>query len=464
MYIVTIKNGDTAVQIHNNDQKLPSGKIVKGINAIDSFQFSMLPANAGFRDIHDYKTLVTVYNGNRNRCDFYGRVLYSEDEMTDSGNIKKEVICESYLGFFCDSQQEYVSERNWTVSGLLQHIVDCHNSQVEDYKRFIIGEVTVTDPNDNLYCGIQRENTWNTLKSKLIDSLGGELRFRVEDDEIYLDYLTEIGGYSSTEIALSKNMKSIVREKDPSEIVTRLIPLGCKLGDDTEERLDITSVNGGKNYIEDETAIELYGIRVATVEFDDVTVASNLLSKGVSWLNENNKVQVNYTVNALDLSLIGLETDDFDVGNHHPLKNHLLGIDDTVRIIKKNIDICEEVKSTVEFGDNFEKLSDAMKKQSTALNSMTANAVTMQTLSSEISKTNTRLEETEESLREVSAAQYDLLDERINDLDSRLTDAEAKIAAGGGASVNSVGFAVVRADGNAVASIGYAESSEIEEG
>lgn len=153
MYIVKIHNfGADPIPIHNNKEKLTSGKITKGINTIDSFQFSMLPSNAGFNEIYDYITLVTVYNTNRNRYEFYGRVLYSEDTMSESGAIKKEVICESYLGFLCDSQQDYVIEKNWTVGGLLQHIINTHNSQLESYKQFTIGEVTVTDPNDNVYC------------------------------------------------------------------------------------------------------------------------------------------------------------------------------------------------------------------------------------------------------------------------------------------------------------------------
>lgn len=413
MYIATIHNGGVSIPIHDGKEKLTSGKIVKGINTIDSFQFTMLPSNAGFNEIHDYTTLVTVYNTNRNRYEFYGRVLYSEDTMSESGALKKEVICESYLGFLCDSQQDYVEERNWTVGGLLQWIVNKHNSLVESYKQFTIGEVTVTDPNDNVYCGIQRENTWETLTTKLIEKLGGEFRFRVEGDILYLDYLEEIGEKSSTEITLSRNMKSISREKDPSEIVTRLIPLGCKLtvvedGEEreSEQRLTISPVNNGKKYIDDETAIAIYGIRVATVEFDDITVASTLLKRGEEWLIANNKVATSYTITALDLSLIGLDADDFEVCNYYVVKNPLLGINDSIRVIKKNIDICDDVKSTLEFGDNFETLSASMKRHSDTLGLITSNYVTNQRFATTINKTTTLIEQTEERIQIQVDADY----------------------------------------------------------
>ena len=383
MYIVEIKNGDFTTEIHGVKTKLTSGKIVKGINTIDSFTFSMSPSNAGFNLINEFSTLVSAYNTNKDRYDFVGRVLYAETTMDESGLITKTVTCESILGYLCDSWQTYVDTQNWTVAGLLKHLLDCHNSLVEGQKHFKLGTVTAKDSNDNLYQAVQREKTWDAIKTKLIDKIGGELQVRIEEDGMYLDYLDQIGEMKDTEIALSVNMKSITREQDPTAFITRLIPLGCKLKTtvektdeagnvtteevETEHRLDISSVNGGKNYIDDEQAVAVYGIHVGVVEWDDVTDPTNLKNKGKSWLEENNKVQIKYSITALDLSLIGKVFDDFYVGNYHPIKNGLIAVDDTARIIKKNIDVCEEVKSTMEVGDNFKTLSDIQREQATQI-------------------------------------------------------------------------------------------------
>lgn len=376
MYIVTIKNGTTSTEIQNEYYKLFSGQVVQGINTIDSFTFSVLPKNPAFGALNEFTTLVSVYNTARGRYEFMGRVLHSIPSMSEKGLLTQEATCESYLGFLCDSQQAYVTERNWTVTGLLQYIIEYHNSRVESYKRFKIGTVTVTDPNNNLYCGIQRKNTWETIKEKLINTLGGEIRFREESDGLYIDYMKEIGEKKTTPIALSKNMKSIRKEKDPSSIITRLIPLGCKLkddeGNDTENRLDITSINGGVNYIDDAEAIAEYGLHEGSVEFDDVTQPSNLLIKGQAWLKANNKVSVKYVITALDLSLIGLDIDDFETHNYHPVENKLLGIDDTARINKKNIDVCNDTKTSFEIGESFKTLSEIQREQLSSLNKINA--------------------------------------------------------------------------------------------
>lgn len=367
MYIVTITNGNFSTEIHGAEEKLKSGKVTKGINAIDSFVFSMLPDNAGFDLIHEFQTHVTVYNTNKNRYDFIGRVLYAETTMSESGLIVKSVTCESLFGYLCDSVQDYVEAQNWTVAGLLQHLIDCHNSQTEGYKHFKVGNITQTETNDNIYIGIQRENTWDAVRKKLIDQIGGELRFRMKDDGLYIDYLEQIGGVRDTPIAVSVNMKSITRAQDPTSYITRLIPLGSKLtdenGKETENRLDITAANNGIKYIEDTEAVEMYGVHVKVVEFDDITTPEVLLARGKQWMAANNRINVKYTVSAIDLSLVGLAVHNFDIGNTHPINNHLLGIEDTARIIKVSLDVCEEHKSSFEVGDNIKSLSDLQLEQ-----------------------------------------------------------------------------------------------------
>jgi hypothetical protein len=399
-----MRNGSTVTEIQNEHHKLFSGSVVKGINTIDSFTFSILPDNPAFGALRDFTTLMSVYNLARRRYEFYGRVLYTSPQMNDKGLITQEAICESYLGFLCDSQQEYVEEKNWTVRGLLAHIIRVHNSQVEDYKHFALGEMD--NPNDNVYCGIQRKNSWETIKEKLLDKEGGEVRFREVDGVLYLDYVEQLGVTCTTEIALSKNMKSIVKEKNPSAFITRLIPLGAKEYDSNENsRYDITSVNGGKNYIDDAEAIAEYGLHVGYVEFDDVHEPAILLTKAREWLRDNNKVSIKYSITALDLSLIGLDVDDFEVCNTYPLKNSLLGIDDTARINKKTIDVCDETKTSIEIGESFKTLSEIQReavssigKLNTDVAEIIRNYATNQKLASEISKTVSLIEQTEQRI------------------------------------------------------------------
>ena len=215
----------------------------------------------------------------------------------------------------------------------------------------------MTDNNDSLYRYLGYDKTFNTIKEKLIDRLGGELRVRYEDGIRYLDYVQAIGELKETEIVLSKNLITLEQERDPSEIITRLIPLGEKL-EDSEARLTIESINDGLNYIDDVEAIEEFGIIADSVSFDNVTIVENLLSKGKAYLKENNRIKKKHKIDALDLSIIGLDIDSFNIGNAHRVVNPVMGIDEELRIIEKTLDINSPQSSSFTVGDKFEDIKD----------------------------------------------------------------------------------------------------------
>jgi len=67
------------------------------------------------------------------------------------------------------------------------------------------------------------------------EDFGGEIRLRYGNDgRKYLDYTdTEFSEISDTKIQLSKNMISVTKTSGASNVITRLIPLGKYLSDDT---------------------------------------------------------------------------------------------------------------------------------------------------------------------------------------------------------------------------------------
>ena len=362
MYQVTIKNENEEVIINSisNDIESPrliSGSINHGINTIDNFTFKIATNNIGYNKLNALTTLVEVLNIKNNNLEFKGRVLLPVESMDSNGIFLKNVTCESELGYLMDSSTVYGEYHNISVRDFLKVIIDNHNSQVDEEKKFEIGNVTVVDNNDSLYRYLGYVKTFEAIKDKLIDRLGGELQIRYENGIRYLDYLESIGEVKSTEIRLAKNLQSIELEKDPTSIISRLLPLGNKL-EDSEERLTIESVNNGNKYIDDIEAIEEFGVIVDSVTWDDVTQVSNLLKKGQEYLKENNRIKKKYKVTALDLSTIGLDFDSFEVGNSYRVINPLMNINENLRIIEKTIDIYNPQSSTLGIGDKLEDIKD----------------------------------------------------------------------------------------------------------
>jgi hypothetical protein len=366
MYIVKLINGASETIIHGNIENITNGKIKEEINAIPSFSFSIYPNNVGYQLLTPFYTKVEVYDEKHRHIAFDGRVLVVEPSMDSSGLILKRVTCEGKLAYLNDTVQEYCVPKNWTTKGLLQQILKVHNARVDISKVINLGNVQAVDTNDNIYVGIQYDSSWKTLVEKLVKKSGGEFQFRNVNGLLYLDYLKQIGEEKSTSIVLAKNMQSITQKIDSSSLITRLYPYGAKIKvkdesgneKETEERLSISSVNGGKPYVEDAEYLSRYGVVETTQFWDDVNSLEILKSKGAAWLKENNRITVSYEIDAFDLSLIDVDSDELTVGNIYPVRNELLDIDEKLRVISRTIDVIEPQKTTLEFGSKKQTLTN----------------------------------------------------------------------------------------------------------
>lgn len=373
MFVVTITNGAENTVIHSNGtDRISGGKIAKAINTVDSFSFTIYPNNAGYDFLKPLTTAVKVYNENTGKDIFIGRVLKCPDSMDERGLICRKVTCEGRLGWLYDSVQPYVEYKMVGISTVLSSFLSKHNAQVGADKRIELGQVTVTASNNYTYTA-NWDKTMNVIADKLIGKFGGEIQLRDKDGKVYLDYLENIGHGTDTTIELAVNLKTISREVDETAVITRLYPLGAKLTD-SEKRLTIGSVNGGKDYIEDSSLVAKYGIISGTQIWDDVTLASNLLSKGKEYLKSVNRAKVQYQITALDLSRIDKRFEQFELGCWYRVKNSLMGIDEDLRIVGISIDLDNPQASQLTFGDRFETLSGFMTAKTQSLQSAIDNS------------------------------------------------------------------------------------------
>ena len=253
------------------------------LNKTGSFSFTLYPDHSYYGSIHKLKSIITVYQ--EDYLLFRGRVL--DDEIGFYN--ERKVTCEGELAFLLDSiKRPY--DFTGSVAEYLALLLDSHNAQVDETKRFTLGNVTVTDPNDYIVrSNIDYTDTWKEMNDKLLTLLGGFLSVRHADGVAYLDYLADFTLLSPQKIEFGKNLLDQKRIVKGADVATVVIPLGAKLkdaeGKDTDKRLTIETVNGGADFIEDASAISQYGTIVKTVIFDDVTIAENLKAKGQAYLS-----------------------------------------------------------------------------------------------------------------------------------------------------------------------------------
>lgn len=368
MYKVSIFNDDIETVIHSpyiNGHKLESGVVSKEINKIDSFAMSFFLNSPAYSRLKPFKTLVKVFNTKNKKYEFEGRVLNPNGRMDEEGLHTYSYTCEGELGYLHDSQQRHLEYRG-RPEDLFITLLDYHNGQVEEYKKFYPGQFEVTTSTDNIYIYLSAEKTtFEEIEDKILDRIGGELRVRQENGKRYLDILERIGEDKQTEIRIAKNLKSISQSVDPTEIITRFTPLGERIESEDEEatdasqaRLTIESVNKGVPYIDRQDLIDEFGIIGGSKTWDDITLPNRLLSTGQKWMNEQKVALYQYELTAVDLSLIGLDIDSFIAGNSHPVINPVMGIDDNLRIVGKSIDINNPEDDKLKIGDKFKSLDE----------------------------------------------------------------------------------------------------------
>ena len=298
------------------DYRIGKGETTLEIEKAGSFIFSLFSDSPYFDSIVEMKTIIKVKRGNK--VIFRGRALKVEDGFYNTHVI----TCEGELNFLLDSVI-----RPWSFQGspvdLFKKFINDHNAQVDAEKRFIIGDITVYDNNDYINrSSIEYQDTLTAIKSHLLGSeLGGYLYITHNSQDMpVIHFLEDFPTVAEQNIVFGENLEDYVKISNAEEIATVIIPLGVRLtdneGNETGEYLTIESVNDGKDYLESASGISLYGRITKVVQWDDVTVASRLKTKGLNQLADSIQKNISIDVTAIDLSLLDRSIQSFYYGQY----------------------------------------------------------------------------------------------------------------------------------------------------
>ncbi len=436
MYRVTIENNGVETIIHDDHftrYRLKDTSIAKGINTADSFQFDILPNNPGYLLLQELTTYIEVLNTTNSNLVFKGRILSIQNQLNSDGTFYKEVICESQMAFLNDSIQTY-KKVQMKPYDFFKYLIDTHNAQVDAKRQFQLGNVSVTNSTNYLYCYVEDGlKTFDEIDADLIsnDDLGGELKIRNENGMAYIDWALDQYIKGKQEIKLNKNLISLNAKPNLSDVISVLYPFGATIENDSSDsstdtvsdvaspRLDISSVNDGKKYIESAELIGRYGRISGTKSWDDVKVASNLLTKAKAYLETFKPVTIGYELEAVDLFQLGLAVDDFEVGNYYRVINQLEGIDDYFRIISISLDINNPLQSSLTIGDKSVSWADfqnQVQRSNVIVSDLQIKAAQLEASSLAAQKKLNTLQETVDSIPDNLQSVKDELQKQIDEL------------------------------------------------
>ena len=341
----------------NDGYAVINPKLTEELNKTGSLEFTLPTNNVMYDKLQKLKTIVVVkLDGSEI---WRGRVLHDEKDWYN----RKQVYCEGMLSYLLDSIVRPYDLKG-TIANVFGQLMIEHNKMVDSSKSFG-WSCNVTDKNDYIhYSSTTYPNTFSEVIEKFVNRYGGYLKaWYYYGNKI--SYTTEAGGVSDQVIQFGENLLDITEYIDATNVFTVLIPLGKR--EETEDgdgnRLTIESVNDGKDYIEDETAISLFGRIERTQIWDDVTVASNLLSKGKSALEAGIEMAVTLSIKAVDLHLVDVKTSRIKLGDFVRVVSEAHGLDKFFLCSKVITDMVNPDKSEFTFGVTFHAMTDKQIEQ-----------------------------------------------------------------------------------------------------
>ena len=416
---------------------LREAKLTMELNRFGSFKFVVGKENQNYGNIQKKKSILKIYdNGKRI---FRGRALDSKKNFFND----YEVICEGELGFLKDSiVRPY--EFKGSVAEYFSKLIMQHNSQVDESRQFKLGNVTVTDPNDLIVrSNINYPDTWKEIEEKLIKKLGGYVLTREEKDGVYIDYLKDSGIINKQEIRFGENLIESGFEDSVigKDIVTCIIPTGAKLkdeqGNDTDKRLDITSVNGGIDYVEDVEAVKKYGRIYKTMTWDDVTDANNLIAKARKALSDNINLNQSIKLSAVDLHLLNTNIQSFQLFNYTRVVSVPHNINQLFLVRKIDLDLLNSTTGILTLGDEKKSFVDKTVEDKKGINGLIIDTQQKNDTAIEVvrKQMHSELTQTSEEIKGVISEEYykktdiDSKEELINSSISQLHQKSDSISA-----------------------------------
>lgn len=236
------------------------------LNKTGSISFTMQPNHPLYSSIEKMRTIIEVYEDEEEIPMFRGRVL----DISENFYEEKTIQCEGDMSFLLDTLQPE-HEMTSTKSEFLSYILSVHNSQIENYKQFQLGNVDVDDPTMTHVFKVRKNaRTSDAIDNSLSNMFGGFLSTRFVNGVAYLDYSENVFGTDQKDISFGINLIDMSSQFPVSNHFTILKPLG-------ENDLTIASVNDGSEYLVDDAAVQKYGKIYGTISYSNVTSAEELL-------------------------------------------------------------------------------------------------------------------------------------------------------------------------------------------
>lgn len=311
-----VKLGDDMLHAPEFGIAVSNPVLSQQLNAADALTFDITPEHALFERVRSgvLSERVTVYRDGA--AISYGRILSVEARPLQA---TWSVTCEGELAYLADAVLPEYDFHGSPADFIAMFTAEAASQLGSDLQP---GRVTIEDANDYIMRGNEKPSP---LLEELLDktvgsTAGGVLQIRHEGGSRYLDWLAEPEASGSQAIAKGSNLLEMSATLDGAAVVTSIMPLGAGLKDGGFLRLPDSpdgQVSGDVyrrgQYLYNKPLVERYGWHAQVMEWEDVTLSSNLRRKAIAAVNALG-AERSIEVSAVDLKDAGYDVDAIAIG------------------------------------------------------------------------------------------------------------------------------------------------------
>lgn len=374
------------------DDIITDTKLSNKINAASYFDFTISTTHSLYSKIAERAGEVRIYFNNL--ILFKGEITKIEEDF--EGN--KSVSCNGVLDYltatrvrpYSTVEGEQPLKAPSSFDGYFQWLIDQHNSNcLDSHKRFSVGvnQGNMLDKNNYIYrSSEQRPTTASEIEDKILNSAGGYLFVRYQDDLNILDLYSDVHDANTQIIDYGVNMLDFTKTINSEGQYTAVVATGytpnppesqpdAKMKPITLEGCP----NGGTVYsstivkmgdrVYDVDAVKRYGYNEYYVSNTDITTYNGLLEYACNTLNALLSPALTISVKAVDLALImGDKYKHLQLGQAVRIRSKPRKVDEYLMVNSIDLDLMNPENTTFDLGASYDTLTGQQSSYLKTLN------------------------------------------------------------------------------------------------
>ena len=434
------------------DDRITDTKLSNKINAAAYYDFTISPTHSLYSKLAERAGEVRIY--------FNNLILYKGEitKIDEDFEGNKSVSCTGVLDYltatrvrpYSTVEGEQPLKAPSSYDGYFQWLIDQHNSNcLDSRKHFSVGvnQGNMLDKNNYIYrSSEQRPTTASEIEDKILNSAGGYLFVRYQDDLNILDLYADVHDVNTQIIDYGINVLDFTKTTTAENQYTAVVATGYTpdppAGQTDVKMKPITlegCTDGGTPYsstivkmgdrVYDVDAVNRYGYREYYVSNQDIKTYDGLLEYACKTLNTLLSPALTISVRAIDLALImGKKYKHLQLGQAVRVRSKPRKVDEYLMVNSIELDLMNPENTVFVLGASYDTLTGQQSAYLKALNSsINASLDTMDALGSDVKNSAKLAQEAKEKAETATETATDAAakaDKVTDKVDSAVTKAE----------------------------------------